>query len=92
LKQEYEIILIYFLSINIIGAIINIIDKIKAKHHRWRISERVLWLVAIFGGATLSYITMKIIRHKTQHKQFMIGFPILSIIQIVGLVAIFVIR
>lgn len=81
-----KIVLVYFAIINLIGLVINITDKIKAKHNKWRIKESTLWLVAIIGGAPLSYLTMKAIRHKTKHKSFMIGFPILSIIDIALLI------
>lgn len=73
---------IYLLVINIIGMLVNIIDKHKAIKNKWRIEESTLWIIAIIGGAPLSYITMKIIRHKTQHMQFMVGFAFLSIIEI----------
>lgn len=81
--MSIKIILYYLLAINIIGAIVNIVDKQKAIHNKWRIKESTLWLVAILGGAPLSYLTMKAIRHKTKHKSFMIGFPIISILEIV---------
>lgn len=78
----YKYILIYFAVINLISILINCIDKIKAKHNRWRISERMLWLTAIIGGASGTYITMKVIRHKTKHRSFMIGMPVLVLIQL----------
>ena len=80
--MKYEIIIIYLIVINIIGAIVNIVDKQKAKRNKWRISEATLWTVALLGGSIGSYITMKIIRHKTQHKSFMIGFPAIISFQI----------
>jgi uncharacterized membrane protein YsdA (DUF1294 family) len=78
----YKYILIYFLIINLFGIIINCADKIKAKHNKWRIRESTLWITGLIGGATGSYLTMKIIRHKTKHKNFMIIMPLLMIIQI----------
>ena len=78
----YNAFFIYFAAINILGALINIIDKIKAQHGRWRISEKALWMCGILGGAPLSYITMKLIRHKTKHKSFMIIMPILTVADI----------
>lgn len=80
--MNIKIALIYFVVINLLGAIINIEDKIKAKHNNWRIKESTLWIIAILGGAPLSYITMRIIRHKTLHKSFMIVFPMLAIVDI----------
>lgn len=73
---------VYLLVINILSSIVNIADKIAAKHNRWRTPERVLWAFALLGGATGSYITMQTIRHKTQKKYFKSIMPLLSILQI----------
>ena len=84
--MKLEFILTYFVVFNVIGCLINIADKWLAKHDKLRIRESTLWSVAILGGAPLSYITMKLIRHKTRHKSFMIGMPILAIVDIVVLI------
>lgn len=86
----FKYVLIYFAIVNILGALINCIDKIKAKNNAWRIPEATLWIFGIIGGALGSYITMKAIRHKTKHKKFMIGMPILIVINIAILVYIFI--
>lgn len=86
----FKYILIYFAIVNIIGALVNCIDKIKAKNSAWRIPEATLWSLGIIGGALGSYIAMKTIRHKTKHKSFMIGMPILIVIQIALLIYIFI--
>lgn len=75
--MKYKIIIIYLIAINLIGIIINIADKQKAKHGKWRIPEATLWTIALLGGSVGSYATMKTIRHKTKHKSFMIGFPLI---------------
>lgn len=79
--MKYKIIIIYLITINIIGIVVNIADKQKAKHGKWRIPEATLWTIALLGGSLGSYITMKTIRHKTKHKSFMIGFPVIIIFQ-----------
>ncbi len=76
----YKYIILYFVMINIVGCVINIIDKRRAKKEQWRIKESTLWLIALLGGATGEYLTMKAIRHKTKHTSFMIGMPLLSLI------------
>lgn len=78
---KYKIIIIYLIAINIIGIIVNIADKQKAKHGKWRIPEATLWAIALLGGSVGSYATMKTIRHKTKHKSFMIGFPLIIVFQ-----------
>lgn len=81
-----NIIIAYFVCINVLGVIVNCIDKSRAKRNKWRIKETTLWIIGILGGAFGSYITMKAIRHKTKHKSFMIGMPILIILNIIILV------
>lgn len=80
--MKFSCILIVFAIINIIGAIVNIVDKNRAKRDEWRVPESTLWFFGLIGGATGSYITMKKIRHKTKHKGFMTGMPMLMIIQL----------
>lgn len=88
--MRYELILLSaFLCINIASFLVNCIDKYKAKHGKWRIPEATLWLFALFGGATGGYIAMRTIRHKTKHKSFMTGMPILMIIQLTTFAYIF---
>lgn len=80
MKRE---VLIYLISINILGIILTIYDKIASKKFRKnRVRENVLLLIGALGGAVSMYITMKLIRHKTRHKKFMTGLPIILILQI----------
>ncbi|WP_034301218.1 DUF1294 domain-containing protein [Bacillus cihuensis] len=75
------LLIIYLLAINVAAYTTMGSDKKKARNHEYRISERTLWLLAFFGGATGGYIGMKHFRHKTNHVSFKRGFPILMIIQ-----------
>lgn len=70
-----------YIIMNLIGLIVMRIDKNRAKKHQYRISERTLWLVAIFGGAVGTTAGMFIYRHKTKHTLFKVGFPLLAIIE-----------
>ncbi|WP_306483727.1 DUF1294 domain-containing protein [Anaerococcus sp.] len=84
MKRE---VLIYLLTINIVAIALTIYDKIASKRFRKnRIRENVLLLVGALGGAVSMYITMKLIRHKTRHKKFMTGLPIILTLQIVFLI------
>lgn len=75
-------IVYYIAAINIIAAIITIADKSRAKRELWRIPEAKLMLVAFLGGAFGEYLTMKLIRHKTQHSKFMLGLPAIMLLQL----------
>ena len=56
-------------------------DKRLAASHRRRISEASLFLLALAGGALGGVLGMQIFRHKTQHTKFVLGFPVLALLQ-----------
>ena len=56
-------------------------DKRLSRKHGHRVPERKLFLLAIFGGALGGVLGMQIFRHKTQHPQFYLGFPLLALVQ-----------
>jgi len=63
------------------------IDKKRAKRGEWRIKEKTLFLVtALFGGLG-GTLGMFLLRHKTKHWYFRLGFPALLIVQAALLVA-----
>ena len=55
-------------------------DKRKAKKDKWRISEKTLLNLALLFGGTGAFIGMRVFRHKTQHKKFTIGVPLLMLL------------
>ena len=73
---------IYLLFINIVSVIFCVADKKSAIKNTRRISEKSLFTLALLGGALAMYLTMLKIRHKTLHKRFMIGLPLIIILQI----------
>lgn len=73
--------LIYLISISVFAVLICCYDKFASKHKCRRISEKTLLLVSAVGGAAAMYITMCIIRHKTKHNKFMVGLPIIILVQ-----------
>ena len=75
-KQATIILIAYIIIINIAASMTAIADKKKAEKGKWRIPESTLMLLGLFGGATLEFITMKKIHHKTKHMKFMVGLPI----------------
>ncbi len=77
-----KIIIIYLIVINIIGIIVMASDKSKAKHHAFRIPEKVLFLVAIIGGSVGTWAGMYMFRHKTKHWYFVVGMPAILVLQI----------
>ena len=74
--------LIYLLAVNAVTFIVYGIDKYKAKHAKWRISEATLLLLAVIGGSIGAWCGMKVWHHKTMHKKFKYGVPIIFILQV----------
>ncbi|MBE6341009.1 MAG: DUF1294 domain-containing protein [Bacteroidales bacterium] len=84
--DNISILYIYIAIINLVAFVMYGIDKWKAKHAKWRISEMALILVAILGGSIGALVGMAVWRHKTQHPKFKFGVPLILILQIVALV------
>jgi len=74
---------VYLIVINILGFCLMGIDKKKARNQEWRIAERTLFLTAIVGGSFGIYIGMYSFRHKTKHKSFVVGIPLICLLQII---------
>lgn len=83
-------LLIYFAAINIIAFVLFGIDKWKAKHGSWRITEATLLDAAILGGSIGAYLGMKVFHHKTMHKKFKFGIPLIIVFHL--LLVFFLIR
>ena len=77
---------IYLIIINLIGFYVMWSDKRKAKKGRWRIPETTLFLITLLGGGIGTIAGMYTFRHKTQKIQFVIGFPFITILEIVTIV------
>ena len=79
-------IVIYFISINLLGLFIMWLDKRKAKKRAWRIPEKTLFIITAFGGGIGTISGMYTFRHKTQKLGFVIGFPFITILEIITII------
>ena len=77
-----NVLLYYLIVINIVTFLIYGIDKRKAKQGSWRISEATLLILAVIGGSIGAVLGMKVWRHKTMHKKFKYGLPLILLAQI----------
>ena len=79
----------YILVVSLCSVIVCIYDKKISKRNnvKLRIPEKSLFIWSIIGGSVAMYITMQLIRHKTKHVSFMVGIPLIMILQVALLVA-----
>ncbi|MBO7497696.1 MAG: DUF1294 domain-containing protein [Bacteroidaceae bacterium] len=77
-----EILLYYLIGINMLTFFVYGIDKWKAQKGRWRIPEASLLTLAVIGGSIGAWVGMKAWHHKTMHKKFKYGLPLILLAQI----------
>ena len=84
--NPWALLVLYLLLINLVTFLIFGLDKWKAKRKEKketvrRIPEKTLLLLSAFGGSIAMFVTMLLIRHKTKHVKFMLGIPLIMVIQ-----------
>ena len=77
----------FLLLINVITFLVFGLDKWKARRKEKnekvrRVPERTLLLLAALGGSVGALLAMKAFRHKTLHKAFRFGVPLILALQI----------
>lgn len=78
-----HVVLAHFITVNVLGLVLFGIDKWKAKHDKWRISEATLLSLTAIGGSIGAWVGMKVWHHKTMHKKFKYGIPLVMVLQFV---------
>lgn len=74
-------LVLYLLIINLIAFASMGIDKSRAKRKAYRIPEKTLFLFAFLFGSIGANAGMQVFRHKTKHLKFVIGMPLILILQ-----------
>ena len=77
-----QTIVYILIVINVLTFLVYSIDKWKAKQGSWRISEATLLILAVIGGSIGALLGMQVWHHKTMHKKFKYGIPLILIVQI----------
>lgn len=80
--QLLKILLAYLIVVNVLTFFMFGIDKWKAKRHQWRIPEATLLGLAVVGGSIGAWLGMKAWHHKTLHKKFQYGIPLILLAQV----------
>ena len=83
LQRHLPLILaVYLAAMNLAGFLLMGWDKRCARKGRRRIPERTLFAAAFLGGSVGALAGMYVIRHKTKHLSFVIGIPLILILQL----------
>jgi len=79
----------YIIVISLFAVFLTVRDKSAARKNAWRIKERTLLVVSALGGSAAMFLTMLAIRHKTRRAKFMVGIPLIILVQVAA--AIFIV-
>ena len=79
--KTLHLLLIIYAVMSVIGFALMGIDKSRAIHHKWRIKEATLFLIAFLGGGIGSTLGMFFCRHRTKHWYFRLFFPLFAAAQ-----------
>ena len=75
--------LLYYLAfISLLLFVLMGVDKAKAKRGSRRVPEATLFFLAVVGGSLGGLLGMAVFHHKTLHKSFRLGFPVILIAQL----------
>ena len=86
--SPWGLLAIWLVVINLVTFFVFGFDKLKAKYKEKhetarRVPEKTLFLLAVLGGSVGALIGMRVWRHKTLHRSFRIGIPLILAAQIV---------
>lgn len=84
------ILALVLLVMNILAFALMAIDKKRARAGAWRIKEKTLFLATACFGGLGGTLGMFLLRHKTKHWYFRLGFPALLVLQVIVLAALLV--
>jgi uncharacterized membrane protein YsdA (DUF1294 family) len=79
------VVFLLLLALNVVTFVVYGLDKWKATHGKWRISEATLLILAAVGGSIGAWCGMKVWHHKTLHKKFRYGIPAIIVLQIAAI-------
>lgn len=84
-----KLLLAWAAFINLTAFTVCGIDKDAAKKHKWRVPEKTLFLLALIGGSVGLWFGMRAFRHKTRHWYFVVGVPLIFILQVAAIVFVY---
>ena len=92
--QPEKFIIGWLIVVSAVSVLACVYDKMISKQNRaeLRVPEKTLMALSVLGGSLAMYISMQIVHHKTQHKRFMIGIPVIMALQIIGIIIYFYLK
>ena len=84
------IIAVAALVMNPVAFVLMGVDKKRAGKGAWRIPEKTLFLATACFGGLGGTLGMFLLRHKSKHWHFRLGFPALLVLQIAVVAAVIV--
>ena len=80
---------LWVIALSVISIVVCIYDKKISKKNRveLRIPEKTLLILSALGGSVAMFATMLLVRHKTKHVKFMLGIPVIILLQAAALFA-----
>ena len=83
MSLQLQILLAYIATVSLMSVIVCIYDKKISKKNdvKLRIPEKSLLIWSAAGGSVAMLICMLLIRHKTKHVKFMLGIPLIILVQ-----------
>jgi len=85
----FKTFLFYLIIVNVYAFVIMHYDKSCAQKGKTRVPEKTLFSISFFGGSLGMYIGMYTFRHKTLHMSFVIGIPLLFLLNLVFIYILF---
>ena len=78
-----EVLLLYFLFVNIIVFFLAGYDKYQARKNKQRIPENTLFFLEAIGGTIGLLTAMFLFKHKTNKTSFIVKFTLIFLLQII---------
>lgn len=72
----------YFAVLSLAAFLAMGLDKARARGGRRRIPEKTLFFLALLGGSPGGILGIYAFRHKTLHRRFTLGFPLILALQL----------
>lgn len=81
-ERPIYILFIYLSLITLAAFAVFGIDKLRAKRGKYRVRESTLFWLCILGGSIGGLAGMYVFRHKTLHRKFTVGVPLILTVQV----------